>query len=198
MCTFQRCLGLTLFIAMAGCASTATITSTWSAPNPPQLTNVVTLAPVADAGLRHIAEDQLVQQLSQHGVRAVPGYSVLGAADLADHNGLVAGLRAKGFDGIVAMRLVDARQKLEYYPGFDAYWGSAWGGAWGCGAVVPETVVRIEVSAYSLATKQLVFSANSKSVDPDSARQLISSVSKVTTDKLAQDRVIGPAQATMQ
>jgi hypothetical protein len=193
MRTFHRCLGLALFITVAGCASTATITSSWSAPNPPQLTNVVTLSPVQDAGLRHIAEDQLAQQLSQHGVRAVPGYSVLSDQDLANRNGLVAALRAKGFDGVVAMRLVDAHQQLQYYPGFDDYWGAAWGGA-----VVPETVVRIEVNAYSLANKQLVFSASSKSIDPNSARDLISSVSKVTTKRLAQDHVIGPAQATMQ
>jgi hypothetical protein len=196
MCNFHRCLGLAFLVAMAGCASNATITSTWSAPNPPQLTNVVTLSPVKDAGLRHMAEDQLAQQLSQHGVRAVPGYTVVSDQDLSNQNGIVAALRAKGFDGVVAMRLVDARQQLQYYPGFDAYWGGVWG-PYG-GAVVPETVVRIEVNAYSLATKQLVFSATSKSIDPNSARQLIGSVSKVTTDRLAQDRVIGPTQATMQ
>jgi hypothetical protein len=72
-----------------------------------------------------------------------------------------------------------------------------WGGGWG-GAVVPETVVRLEVNAYSLATQQLVFSATSKSVDPNSAQQVIGAVSKVTSDKLAQSHVVGPAQATMR
>jgi hypothetical protein len=183
---------LAVLIAVAACAPSATIESTWHAPSSPQLTNVVTLSSVRESGLRRKAEDSLAQQLSQHGVHAVPGYAVLSDQDLGDSGRIAATLRARGFDGVVAMRLVSANQRLTVQPGFGPYWGTAWGMG---GAVIPETVVRIEVNAYSLANEQLVFSAMSKSVDPDSAKQLISSVSKVTTDRLARDRVIAPAQA---
>jgi hypothetical protein len=195
MCASLRSLGLALAVTFAGCASSATIESTWRAPSAPQLTNVVTLSPVADPGLRRTAEDQLAQQLSQHGVRATPGYAILNDQDLSDHNRILAALRAKGFDGVVAMRFVSANQTMSYYPGFDTYWGGAWGVG---GEIVPQTVVRIEVNAYSIASKQLVFSAMSKSIDPDSAKQLISSVSQVTSDRLAKDRVIGAPKATMR
>lgn len=177
---------------LAACAGNATIESTWKAPSSPQLTNVATLSSIADPGLRRTAEDQLAQQLTQHGVHAVPGYAVLTDQDLGNHTQVASTLRAKGFDGVVAMRLVDAHQTLEYAPGFDTYWGAAWGAG---GEVIPETIVRIEVNAFSLGTKQLVFSAMSKSIDPTTAKSLISSVSKVTTDKLAQERVILPTQA---
>jgi hypothetical protein len=188
----MRTTQLAILISVAACASSATIESTWHAPSSPQLTNVVTLSAVRDAGLRRNAEDSLAQQLSQHGVRAVPGYTVLSDQDLGDSAQIASRLRARGFDGVVAMRLVSANQQLTVQPGFGPYWGTAWGMG---GAVMPETVVRIEVNAYSLANDQLVFSAMSKSVDPESARQLISSVSKVTTDRLARDRLIAPAQA---
>lgn len=192
MLTSHRFLAFAFTVA-AGCASTATIESTWRAPSAPQLTNVVTLSPESDPGMRRTAEDSLAQQLTSRGVHAVPGYSVLQGQDLADRNALVATLRGRGFDGVVAMRLVGAHQQLEAYPDFDGYWGAAWGGM---GTdIVSETVVRIEVNAYSLATKQLVFSAMSKSVDPESAHQAISDVSKVASAKLAQDHVIAPTQA---
>ena len=118
--------------------------------------------------------------------------AVLSDQDLGDSARIASRLRARGFDGVVTMRLVSANQSLTVQPGFGPYWGTAWGMG---GAVIPETVVRIEVNAYSLANEQLVFSAMSKSVNPESAKQLISSVSKVTTDRLARDRVIAPAQA---
>jgi hypothetical protein len=193
MLTSHRSLGLAVTIAAASCGSTATIESSWRAPSTPQLTNVVTLSPAPDGALRRSAEDKLAQQLTRHGVHAVPGYTVVNDQDLANHDQIVTTLRGQGFDGVVSMRLLDARQQLDVEPGFDDYWGNAWGAT-----VVPETVVRIQVSAYSLASKKLVFSALSKSVDPGSASQAIGDVSKVATDKLAQEHVVAPTQAALK
>jgi hypothetical protein len=192
MLTSHRVLALAFTIA--ACASNATITSTWKSPSAPPLTNVVTLSPVSDPGLRRQAEDSLAQQLTSEGVRAVPGYTVLRDQDLASHEGIINQLRGRGYDGVVTMRLVAANQQLQVYPNFNGYWGAAWGGM----NVVPETVVRIEVNAYSLASQQLVFSAMSKDVDPGSAQQAISDVSKVTGAKLAQEHVIASTQAAMK
>jgi hypothetical protein len=173
-------------IAAAGCTS-ATIESSWRSPSAPTLINVVTLSPAPDVTLRHSAEDKLAQQLRQHGVQAIPAYQVLNDQDLGDRTRVVQALTTHGFDGIVSMRFVEANQKLQYYPGFDDYWGDTWG------QVVPETVVRIQVSAYSLPNKQLVWSAMSKSVDPSGAQQVIGDVSKVATDRLASQHIIGSA-----
>jgi hypothetical protein len=186
-------LSLAALVAVAGC-TTASIDSTWRAPSAPELTNVVALAPVRDGASRRSVEDKLAHQLSEHGVRAVPAYSVITDQDRDNRDAMIAKLRADGFDGVVTMRLVGAHQRLAYYPAFDQYWGYAWGPYWG-GTLVPETVLRIEVNAYSLATKQLVWSAMSKSVDPADSSQAIHDVSKVVAERLARDRVIGAAQA---
>ena len=196
MLTSHRFLGLVVMVA-AGCASTATVESTWHAQNAPQLTNVVTISPVSDPGLRRTAEDKLAQELSRHGIHAVPAYRVIPDEVLGDRDTLIGGLRERGFDGVVTMRLVAANQKLAYYPSFNDYWAGGWGMGMGMN-VVPETVVRIEVNAYSLDSRQLVFSAMSQSVDPGSANQAISDVSKVASNKIAQDRVIAPMRATMR
>jgi hypothetical protein len=186
-------LSLAALVAVAGC-TTASIDSTWRAPSAPELTNVVALAPVRDGAMRRTAEDKLAHQLAEHGVRAVPAYTVVTDQERDNRDAMIATLRADGFDGVVTMRLVGAHQRLAYYPAFDQYWGYAWGPYWG-GTLVPETVLRIEVNAYSLATKQLVWSAMSKSVDPADSSQAIHDVSKVVAERLARDRVIGAAQA---
>ncbi|HEY1811620.1 MAG TPA: hypothetical protein VGG74_04645 [Kofleriaceae bacterium] len=183
---------LAALVVVAGC-TTASFESTWRAPSAPELTNVVALSPAPDGARRRSVEDRLAHQLSAHGVHAVPGYTVLTPKDRDDREAMIAKLRNDGFDGVVTMRFVGAHQRLEYYPAFDAYWGYAWGPYWG--TVVPETVVRVEVNAYSLATKQLVWSAMSRSVDPSDSAQAIGDVSHLVAERLAHDRVIGTAQA---
>ena len=189
-------LSLVVLAAVAGC-STASIEARWRAPNAPALTNVVTLSPAPDGVRRRSIEDRLAHQLQQQGVRAVPGYSVLTDQERGNRDVMIAKLQADGFDGIVTMRLVDAHQRLAYYPAFDMYWGYAWGPYWGGGAVVPETVLRIEVNAYALPTKQLVWSALSQSVDPNSSAQAVRDVSKLVSTRMSHDHVIGgTAEAT--
>lgn len=193
MSNLQRTLSFALVLAAVGCTS-ASIDSSWRSPTAPVLSNVVTLSPAPDGVRRRSVEDKLAQQLSQHGVRAIPAYSVLTDQDLGTQHAMITKLRAAGFDGVVTMRLVGANQKLTYYPAFDDYWGGAWGG----GEVVPTTVVRVEVNAYSLSSGQLVWSAMSKSVDPSTSAEVVGDVSKVVAERMGKDHVIGPEQATMR
>ena len=193
MCNLQRSLTFALVLAAVGCTS-ASIESSWRSPAAPQLSNVVTLSPAPDGVRRRSVEDKLAQQLTHQGIHAVPAYAVLSERDLGNQSAMIEKLRAAGFDGVVTMRLVDAHQRLTYYPAFNDYWG----GAWGAGDVVPTTIVRIEVNAYSLANGQLIWSAMSKSVDPTSSSEVVGDVTKVVSEKLAKDRVIGRPQATMR
>ena len=80
--------------------------------------------------------------------------------------------------------IVSAHQQIQFYPTFDVYWGATWG------TPVPETIVRAEINAYSLPQDRLVWSAMSKSTDPDSVRELISDVSQVAANRLANEGVI--------
>lgn len=175
---------------VASCATTASIEDTWRSPaaSPGELTNVVTLFPTHDGVLRRTAEDKLARRLAEHGVRAVPAYMVLTAADLRDRDAAAIKLRQAGFDGVVAMHIVDAHQRLEVYPTWDIYWGSAWT------SVYPVTIVRVQVDAYHLPDHTLVWSAISKSVDPANFRQLVDAVAKVASKDLASDRVIMAAR----
>jgi hypothetical protein len=144
--------------------------------------------------MRRTTEDKLAAQLSRHGVRAVPAYALLSDADQKDREHMMSMLREKGFDGLVEVKLVDAHQQLVVYPGFgyyDGYWAGAWGNYWGGTDVTAVTIVRVEVNAYSLANNQLIWSAMSKSTDPDSTNDLVNAVSKVMGERLAQDRIIG-------
>jgi hypothetical protein len=186
----MRTLQRTIFIgacAIAGCAgSTASIEQTWRSPTvrPGELTHVVVLVNAEDGALRRNAEDQLTLQLRARGIQAVPAYQVLTQQDLSDQQRTRRALQAKGFDGVVAMRLFGTEQSWDYAPGVYSWWGDTWD------AVVPETIVRVEVNAYNLDNDQLVWSAISRSIDPTSTRELVNDVTEVVGREMGKQDVI--------
>jgi hypothetical protein len=101
-------------------------------------------------------------------------------------------LRAAGFDGVIVMRMAGKDTYLQYVPnnfGAYGYWGAGWG-AWGPGYYEPETIVRIETAAYSLQNNRLVYSALSRTVDPNSVRSLVSDVSKKVANAMQKQGVV--------
>lgn len=184
--------GAVLALALAaGCAgNTASIEDTWRSPNARygELTNVVTLSMSRNVTISRSWEDQLAAQLRKRGVRATPAYAVLTEQDLSDRNRALAALRAAGYDGVVTMKLIGKDTQLQYVPTLDAYWGY-WGDAWG-GEAIPETIVRIEVNAYSLHGNRLVWSGISKSTDPENLRELIGDVTTVVSRELDKEKII--------
>jgi hypothetical protein len=182
---------LVLVVAATAC-STATIEKSWHAPSGPKLTNVATLSPAANASTRQAEEDALAVQLSHHGVHAVPAYKIVGDRELGDRDHVAAVLTARGFDGVVTMRMVSATQRLELYPGRDPGYEDPWTRRpWG--TVETMTDVRIEVNAYALPSKTLVWSASTRSDTPDGARGAINDMSQAVGDRLAADHVVASA-----
>jgi len=181
---------LLLVLVLAACGSTASIEKTWRAPVLPagQLDNVVTIFPSHDGVLRRTIEDKMAHRLIAHGVHAVPSYQILDDEDLSDREAVRSRLAALGFNGVIALRFVEAHQTVAYYPSFDMYWYGAWS------EPVPQTVVRTEIDAYALRDGQLVWSGLSKSVDPSGLDQLVDDVSKVASKELAKQRVVTAAR----
>lgn len=177
-------------LLLAACAGpSTTIEQSWRAPDAQLggLRNVVTMAVTSDGTLRRSTEDQMAAKLAAAGIRATPMYAVLGDAERQNRDQAKAKLRAMGYDGVIALRLVSRDQELEYVPGsFDYYWGMTYDP----GYLYSETVVRIETSAYSLEDNRLVWSAISRTVDPDSIREGIDEVTALAASQLQKQGVV--------
>ena len=104
-------------------------------------------------------------------------------------------LRALGYDGIVTMRIVDRQEDLNYVPGGYPAWGYGYGygGYWDYadGYVYTTMTYRLETNAYSLASDQVVWTGLVRSVDPDSARQLVGQATHVVASQLAKNKLAG-------
>ena len=158
---------------------------------------IVTVMISPNTTMRHAAEDRLAIDLANKGVQATPGYQVFpdGQNDVQDLDARKARLKELGYDGVVTMRIVDREQVLQAAPAtFDGYWGywgpGYWGGYAG-GYVYTEIVYRVESAAYSLHTGQLVWTAMTKTVDPDSAHQLVHDTTKIIASELTKRGLAG-------
>lgn len=186
-------------LALAACGAATSIEQEWTTPSPQArvpLQRVVTVFVSDNVTMRRAAEDQLARNLAMRGVQATPSYAILGEQELESTDAARSKLRDLGFDGVVVMRIVDREQQLEYIPPtFDGYWGY-WGAypgyavGWG-GYPYTETIYRLETAAYSLRSNQLVWSALTRTVDPENTRTLIDDTTQVVASELAERGLAG-------
>ncbi|HEY5924188.1 MAG TPA: hypothetical protein VIV11_21065 [Kofleriaceae bacterium] len=146
--------------------------------------------------LRHSGEQDLARRLAATGVEATPGYVVFsnGASDVSDLDAMKVKLRELGYDGVVTMRIVDREKNIEAVPGsFDGYWGY-WGPgyySYGSPYAYTETIYRIEAAAYSLRDGQLMWSAITKTIDPDTTDELIEDTTEMIAGQLRRRGLAG-------
>jgi hypothetical protein len=173
-------------VAVAACSTNASIERSWRAPDARvgELTSVVTLFPIRNGAIRRAVEDRLARQLVDRGMRAVPSYSILRPKDLHERDVAAAELRQAGFDGVVAMRVIEAAHAVDYVASFDAYWGNAWT------TTVPESLVRMQIDAYALADRRLVWSGLSRTVDAQDLEQLVDAVTQLASEELESQQLI--------
>jgi hypothetical protein len=197
-----RALSSCLSIAIAGAAvaacSSTTLEESWTTPtaaSQPPLEKVVTVFFSDNETMRRAGEERLAAELGERGVVAVPSYTLFEDRNLlADKDAVRQRLLASGYDGVVAMRVVDKHQEVEYSPStFDSYWGYAYpyfyspgwyyGGYYGSTYV--ETVATVETTAYSLRTNQLVWSALTETYG-DEVDDLLEDTSELVAKQLTK------------
>jgi len=192
--SFVRIVPFLVLACVASCGGATThFEQVWRQPgaNVSSLQHVVTLYDSHDGAMRRTVEDAMARKFRQRGLNAVPAYSVLQASELEDRARAKASLAAKGFDGVVEIRLVST----ENYPGdsyggawygsYDGYWGSTWPYAYD-NYVFDSPVVRVETNFYSLRDNALVWSARSKTVDAENTNEVIDEVTSLVATTLEQ------------
>jgi hypothetical protein len=183
-----------VLLTSGACGSNTKIDQAWTAPQAQvrPLQKVVTVFISDDVTLRHNGEDQLTRDLTARGVAATPAYAILGDAKIADVQAVKARLRARGFDGVVTMRVIDHDTQVESAPAtFDGDWGYWSGAGPHYGDVYVATVYRLETAMYSLETGRLIWSARTRTVDPDTAGQLLRETTKVIASEVTQRGLAG-------
>jgi hypothetical protein len=192
-----RLLILVWIACLVSCAGpSTTFEQVWLGPHADlaSVRTVVALYDSPDGAMRRTIEDRMARKLAQQGVPAVAAYSVLDSSDLADRNRATRALLSAGYDGVVVIRIVST----EMYPGEPAATSTEWGTSWPMtyeDYVFSSPVVRVETTLYSLDDGQLLWSARSKTIDPDSSDEVIEEVTSLVASALEKQGVATVATA---
>jgi hypothetical protein len=116
-----------LALALAGCARTAKLATTWRDPGfqDASLTRLLVVAVGRTPGERRVFEDRFAAALRAHGVDARPSYALIGDGRV-DSALVDAQLHRSGCDGIFISRVADRQIVRRYYGDYGApgYFGA--------------------------------------------------------------------------
>ena len=181
-----------LFVA-AACSSTSTqITDVYRDPNVTKFDfkRVAAIALVQDPAIRRQAEDEMARKI---GPKGVASYTVLTNEDERDPATARRKLQSLGIDGAVTMALLSLREEPMEYKGlistpgqdFDMYYRPSAVGASGW-----EKVARIETKVFALAEDKELWSAATKTFNPNDAQKVVASVGDALIKELRNDHLI--------
>jgi hypothetical protein len=202
---------MAMWKAAAGVAALATVSltaapqlkSSWRNFDPAAtpVSRVVVVGFTNELATRRSMEDGLTAEIRKNGGKAEPSYTLVPGALPKEPSAMKEKVVAAGFDGAVVVRLAGVRQEQAWDPGYVSvmptsygsvwtYWGY-WGPyAWDPGYLRTDTVVRIEIVAYSVDRDMMIWSGLSESTNPGSVRQLIQQVAVPVGAELKKRNVI--------
>lgn len=185
-------------LAALGCA-TSQIETSWVEPSATprsfEMHRVLAVALARDGAIRRSAEDAIDAALSstpqgQTGQLSVdPSYRLLEDWELSDVGAARRKVEAAGYDGAVLVSFVSTEQRItarttSYGGGFWGSYGSS--AVWDSGYARTQTILRLQVSIYSLAEDKLLWSGVSRTANPGRIDALIREVAQAVRDDLVK------------
>jgi hypothetical protein len=154
----------------------------------------------ADPAVQRLAEDEVVRRLPMS-TRGISGSGILPDAERGDIDKAKARLRAGGFDGVMIARLVGVegpqpwasgslQQVPVSYRTLSNYYVSSFQEAEKASLLQRPTVVRVQMNLYAVATEALVWSASSRTFNPQATRDVAADVGKIAVEELQKAGIL--------
>lgn len=192
----------TALLLLAACATT-TLTGVWLDENyrGGPLKNIMIVG-VGDNQLkRQIFESALVNAFAAQGVHAVSSLKLLGDKKITRES-LAAAAKKADVQAILTTRLVGVSEEKVYYPPemytvpapyyyrWDTYYPHMYEYAERPGYVDTYKYVNLETNIYDRDEHQLIWSAASRTFDPQNTNKLVDDLAKVLIKKLKHSKLI--------
>jgi hypothetical protein len=190
---------------MNGCAPSSSLIKVWHDASvlATPLTKMLVVAVRKDPINRGIWEDAFANELMKHGVAATPSHSLF--PDLPpDTNQVIATVQANGFDGILVILRLPTEKNTHYVKGYasmepqGAYYGPYWQRYWNTYEVIKHPAYvdtqKVAFRAIDVTTtgnnSRMIWSATSRTADPDSVKDLQRGIAGLVVSELARRSVI--------
>ena len=147
-----------------------------------------------DPAVRRLVEDEVVRRLPMN-TRGIGGYGLVPDTERGDVAKALERLRAGGYDGAMIARLVGVdgstpwatgslKQVPVSYRTLSNYYINATEEAERSSGLGTPTVVRVQMNVYAVASQALVWSAASRTFNPEETRDVAGDVAKVAVEEL--------------
>jgi hypothetical protein len=195
---------LLLFIGICGflaCSPSTKIEKSWRDPNayfpvaPGQ--KVLVVGMVKDESSRRIVEDNLVKRMQ---AQSVQSYTLIDEDMLkaAKEDHLSDVLKKDGFSHVLMVRLADVEKETSYVPGTTTGFYGGYGRFYGYGGGVygspgyytTDKNYFIETTVYTVDPDKLVYSATTKTLNPDKMEKTINAIADAVTLQMQKDGFI--------
>ncbi len=158
-----------------------------------------------ERSLRQEAETQLVNRLIEQGYNATSAMKDFGpkAFEKVSEDQLAANLKTSGYDAVITTALLDKKDEENYQQGtsriqpvgvyynrFGRYYSTVYDRVYQPGYYTTSTDYFLESNLYDIASGNLLYSVQTKSIDPSSATSLASDNSKKIVKDLKEKGVL--------
>jgi hypothetical protein len=194
---------LALLLGLAACSATR-LSDVWRDPQDSgePFRQVAVFVLGADPAVQRLVEDEVVRRLPMN-TRGIGGYGLVPDAERGDFAKAVEKLRAGGYDGAMIARVVGVdgptrwatgslKQVPVSYRTLSNYYVNASEATERSGALSAPTVVRVQMNVYRVASQALVWSAASRTFDPEETRDVAGDVARVAVAELQKAGLLSP------
>jgi len=192
----------TLSLVLGGCSGTK-LAGVWKDPEVTfePYSTVVVLVMTGDQAMREKAEDTFIHGLPSK-VMGIPSHDIFPGTERPPIKVVLQRLRKVNAEGVVVYRLagIDKQSSYvsgvtyytpaSYYTSFSSYWGYFSPVVYEPGYLVEDQIVRVETNVFSVADEKLIWSAQSETLNPESAQTLIDEVVVATIHRMRADKVL--------
>lgn len=192
ICNLNLFVLIGMLLLATGCETTQ-LQTTWKDPSIGKIefTKVAVLVLNSTPAERRAQEDEIVRQMKA-GV-GVATYNFVPDGQLRDRERVKQLIQESGADAAVVLRLVAQDKQTHYVPGSTSYWGSGYGYypySYSPGYYVTDTIIRAELSLYSIRYGKLLWAGSSSTTNPGTAAALASEVSRTAARELKRQGLL--------
>jgi hypothetical protein len=195
---------IVIFIAVS-CSSTQVISS-WSISNPPSnaMKKVLVVGVMANRETKDQIEQAMTAALNKDGVAANTAMSVFGPKSFKDmqESEITSTLKGSDYTSIMLVSLVNKEKQVQYVPGtyyaypyasYPLYYRRYWymhDQMYTPGYYETTTNWVLEADIYTINGDELIYSTQTKSYDPENARDLSESFTQSIINELREKKMI--------
>ncbi len=198
-----------LFIVsyLSSCTSVTDMTGTWkkSSVTAKKYNKIAVLGLSGDVVKRSSVENAVVAEFRKYGIPAVAGTDVLpdsfmdsdkdGKADDKNKDAIAAKLKELGVDGSMVLSLLDVKESEHYVPGtayyspysgyypFNSYYWGTYNTVYTPGYTTKSKNYFLSSNFYDMSDEQLIWSAQSETINPQSLQDFSASFSKALVEE---------------